>query len=327
MAFFAAAGKFLAKNAVGMLGIGGSVVNSAQQAKINQANIDSQQAINNANIKNQKELNQQNIDWSREQYNMSKQDSLDRWNMENDYNSPQAQMKRLQEGGLNPHLVYGNGATAGGGSIDSPQYNTPNLDTPKLSPVNHGQPTGIGDTLSALAMTAQIEKTKAETKRISVDQESQAIDLQVKKSVGFDRLQRNLTSKLASENAAYTKSYREFEIWNEAAFSNADYSEGYETDSLGTYAIKGSPILESMSEQIKSNSLINAAKKAGIEKVYEDIAALKKRSILYDDQHAINQIEIEIKDFSKRLTDFGISPQSSQFMGIIVSLLKVAFNK
>lgn len=35
------------------------------------------------------------------------------WNMNNQYNSPVEQMKRLREAGLNPNLVYGNGSVVG----------------------------------------------------------------------------------------------------------------------------------------------------------------------------------------------------------------------
>ena len=41
------------------------------------------------------------------------------WEMENEYNKPVNQMARLQEAGLNPNLVYGNGATSLGGSMGS----------------------------------------------------------------------------------------------------------------------------------------------------------------------------------------------------------------
>lgn len=37
--------------------------------------------------------------------------NLEQWNRENQYNRPTEQMQRLSEAGLNPNLVYGNGAT------------------------------------------------------------------------------------------------------------------------------------------------------------------------------------------------------------------------
>jgi len=45
-------------------------------------------------------------------YGRQRQDALADWNMQNEYNSPLQQMERLKAAGLNPNLVYGNGATA-----------------------------------------------------------------------------------------------------------------------------------------------------------------------------------------------------------------------
>lgn len=51
---------------------------------------------------------------------------LEMWERNNAYNSPMAQMQRLKEAGLNPNLVYGNGAVANtGGQI--PRYSAPRV--------------------------------------------------------------------------------------------------------------------------------------------------------------------------------------------------------
>lgn len=72
---------------------------------------------------------QQNFDsqrFSREMYERQKTDNIAFWNMQNEYNSPQAQMNRLQAAGLNPHLVYGNGASGNNaGGISSPSIQSP----------------------------------------------------------------------------------------------------------------------------------------------------------------------------------------------------------
>ena len=61
---------------------------------------------------NEKELaSQQN------QYN------LDMWRMQNEYNSPAAQMQRFKEAGLNPNLIYGQGSN--GNSQTAPHMVTP----------------------------------------------------------------------------------------------------------------------------------------------------------------------------------------------------------
>lgn len=50
--------------------------------------------------------------YNREMYDKQRADSLADWTMQNDYNHPSAQMARLRAAGLNPNLVYGNGADA-----------------------------------------------------------------------------------------------------------------------------------------------------------------------------------------------------------------------
>lgn len=43
-------------------------------------------------------------------YNQQVSDNVRLWTMQNEYNSPAAQMQRLKDAGLNPNLVYGKGA-------------------------------------------------------------------------------------------------------------------------------------------------------------------------------------------------------------------------
>lgn len=45
-------------------------------------------------------------------YDRQRKDALADWQMQADYNSPAKQMERLKAAGLNPNLVYGNGADA-----------------------------------------------------------------------------------------------------------------------------------------------------------------------------------------------------------------------
>lgn len=66
-------------------------------------------------------------------YQWQRKDALDDWNRVNEYNSPKAVMARLKAAGLNPAMVYGQGAT---GSNADPVRNT-NMqgyhpETPKL---------------------------------------------------------------------------------------------------------------------------------------------------------------------------------------------------
>lgn len=76
------------------------------------------QAINAGSTGNQNKKNRQFTEYM---YNKQKQDNLDFWNMQNSYNSPEQEMARLLKAGLNPNLVYGNGAaTSNAGAIQTP---------------------------------------------------------------------------------------------------------------------------------------------------------------------------------------------------------------
>lgn len=65
-------------------------------------------------------------------YNRQRTDALADWNMQNQYNSPKAQMARFKEAGLSPHLIYGQTNTAPtvrSSQSDTPKYVAPQLDS------------------------------------------------------------------------------------------------------------------------------------------------------------------------------------------------------
>lgn len=78
--------------------------------------------------------NRKSRDFQREMYQRQLVDNRRLWEDQNQYNSPQAQMKRLQEAGLNPNLVYGSGsAQQPAGSISAPDVQSPQYKTPDFS--------------------------------------------------------------------------------------------------------------------------------------------------------------------------------------------------
>jgi len=87
---------------------------------------------------NTRKANEKSEAFSREMYDKQKADNLAFWNTNNAYNSPEQQMARLSKAGLNPNLVYGNGAVANSASApdaphaqpfraEAPRFNLPNL--------------------------------------------------------------------------------------------------------------------------------------------------------------------------------------------------------
>lgn len=68
----------------------------------------------------QSSQNKKSRQWQEKMYGVQRQDALTDWANQNAYNSPEQQMQRLKDAGLNPNLVYGNGAVANSSSAARP---------------------------------------------------------------------------------------------------------------------------------------------------------------------------------------------------------------
>ena len=66
--------------------------------------------------KGQREANKTNIELARQ----GREHDVNMWNKQNEYNTPEMQMQRLKEAGLNPNLIYGSGQ-ASTGNADAPK--------------------------------------------------------------------------------------------------------------------------------------------------------------------------------------------------------------
>lgn len=71
--------------------------------------------------------------WNERQYDKQRRDALSDFYLQNEYNSPEQQMKRLKAAGLNPNLVYGNGnAIQNAGPIRSADTGSYRPETPSF---------------------------------------------------------------------------------------------------------------------------------------------------------------------------------------------------
>lgn len=106
----------------------------------------------------QKSANQTNMELAKYQYDRA----LEMWNLQNEYNTPSEQRKRLQEAGLNPNLVYGHGQVQGLTSAPAPQYQTPHIG----AYTNFGS-LGVEQALTTYMglkkMAADLDNTEAQT--------------------------------------------------------------------------------------------------------------------------------------------------------------------
>ena len=82
--------------------------------------------------------------------------NIENWNMQNEYNSPVNQRKRLEEAGINPAAVFGSNGASAGNAGQIAQYHSPTVDIAQ-SMLSAGQ-------LAQAA--ANIRKTNAEAENI-----------------------------------------------------------------------------------------------------------------------------------------------------------------
>lgn len=113
--------------------------------------------------------------FSREMYQQQKADNIAFWNMQNEYNSPEKQMERLKNAGLNPNMLYDKtGAVIPAGNVSTPDVQGGQFRTPDFGSVGSGLVQGYFDTK---IKQAQYDNLKAANTKIA--QENALIGAQI----------------------------------------------------------------------------------------------------------------------------------------------------
>lgn len=137
----------------GLIQVGAGLYDSHQNRKVSRENTD------------------KTIAAQKSEAELAYQRSMDMWNVQNQYNSPEAQMQRFMDAGLNPHLIYGQGNS--GNASAPPAYSPPDVQY-RYAAGSHGQAVGaflptlmaVGTWMQNMRATeAGIRKTEADTTR------------------------------------------------------------------------------------------------------------------------------------------------------------------
>lgn len=101
-------------------------------------------------------MNKKTRRFARQMYDKQRADALADYHMQNEYNSPEAQMARFKAAKLNPNLIYGQSNE--GGVVRSTDYDSPPQKAPEfdLSAVSHG----IGQYYDLKMRAAQTDNLK-----------------------------------------------------------------------------------------------------------------------------------------------------------------------
>ena len=120
--------------------------------------------------KAQRDINQKNIDfarennaaqrlWERQQMEYQNKMNLDFWNMQNAYNNPAEQVKRMREAGLNPALLYGSAPSNTASDISSASGGASRPESPNLTAPRYGD-LGLGALQGSMMQMMQFENQK-----------------------------------------------------------------------------------------------------------------------------------------------------------------------
>lgn len=122
--------------------------------------------------------NYDRAEWNRT-YDKTRGDALKDRDYNNNYSSPSQQMARLKDAGLNPHLVYGNGAQTTASEIRDAKPNN------RTSPVNRQErsPNPVNDYMSISQMQAQTNLTQAQKDLTLANRDTTVFDLKYKEDM------------------------------------------------------------------------------------------------------------------------------------------------
>lgn len=113
---------------------------------------------NEKNLQAQEQLNAQTIQFNWDMYNQQRKDALSDRDWLAQFNSPEQQMARLRQAGLNPNLVYGKGAEFTAPQIRAAQQGSVNLKAPVSNNARSADYLmGIKDNIMSALQSKQIQ--------------------------------------------------------------------------------------------------------------------------------------------------------------------------
>ena len=130
-----------------------------------------QDVNNQRTLRAQAKENEKNREYNLQLAKMQNEWNLQQWERENEYNNPLNQMARLKAAGLNPNLVYGNGA-AQSTAAPSPSLTSGAPSNPVVMSLMAQRPTVgqiMNQALQNRILQAQVDNTEAQTKKTLAD--------------------------------------------------------------------------------------------------------------------------------------------------------------
>lgn len=230
------------------------------------------------------------------QYDKQRQDALADYAMQNEYNSPASQMERLKAAGLNPNLVYGNGANSPSATVRGSSTSAPSVTAPRVDIAE-----GLNRYMQTKMQQLQSDNLKAQNTVLTEQAKNIAADTTMKLFSGnlkeFDfNLKTQLRNNMISKAWETTKNLNL--MGNLTAAQIANTNERTKTE-VAARAPKIRQIIQSTSESLQRviNLRVQAAKsQAEISYIYTQISNAQKEGKLKDAELKLRESNLSFKD-------------------------------
>lgn len=260
-------------------------------------------------------MNKKSMAFSRQMYDRQRSDQLNDWNRVNDYNSPQAQMKRLQDAGLNPNLVYGQGSGGGGSAspvpatdVQNPQFRTPEWG----GAISAGGLAGINAYYDLEIKQAQINNLKsqntvieqeallkaAQTAATGTGEESTRFKLDFEKDlrdVSADSRREQLRQTKTSTDLSFNKDARE------AAINSSNVTEAAQR-------------MLNLHEQRLTAQIERTRTRVDIQRLIAEKSRIRESVVQMQKDGRLKDLDIELREK-------GINPQDPMWARIVARIL------
>ena len=245
-------------------------------------------------------------------YEQQKADNLTQWNLQNDYNSPTSQMARLREAGLNPNLVYGNGATSQAQPV--PMATQQSAGRQQAPPLDFGGVVkgGLESYVNLESGRAQIDNLKAQNNVLVQEaalKAAQTADTNIRAS--RSKFDLGLATDLRNNSLDITKA--------NLAKINQEMDIGYQANDRANTATQISLDANDRAKIMQQETITNM-KKVGQNLVLDRI--IKQQQLDQGDQDLIaKEYNNAILRFDAEMAKHGITSNSAKYATSLVQFL------
>lgn len=185
-----------------------------------------------ANIASTFIQNRKSRQFSREMYDRQYRDNINFWRMQNEYNTPASQMARLKQAGLNPNLIYGQGARGATGQaekISTPDVKSAQFNTPDMSFVGQAGMSFLNAMYDFEIKKAQTDNMRAQNTVLLADAAMKMASTQRSRfDLGFESDLRDISAETRKEMLRQLKSNTDISLRKderEAAMNSSNLKE------------------------------------------------------------------------------------------------------